>query len=273
MKHHVPLIVKRSMQYSFSIISGASAIAGLWGYTVRDICRDFAWWLWLLILFGVFLFFFGVIFLIIRAYRHRSFSTTINGKPVIIKVGDLFSETGWKLIPCNERFDTVVDDCVIVHDTLNGKFIDKYVNDFDELNKVIEESHNDTSTLKAKKDGDKTIYPLGRIIPYKDFMMLAFSHFDEQNTAYVGFEEYEQLLIRMWREMRRVYAAKHIAIPLIGSGITDIRGLSEKNYTELLKCILCTLKRSKFQPNKGITIILTSEVMDNINMNLIREEF
>ena len=81
------------------------------------------------------------------------------------------------------------------------------------------------------------------------------------------------MLIRMWSEMRRVYAAKAIALPLIGSGITTINGLPEKNYTEFLKCILCTLRKSGFQPVNGISIILTEDAMDQINMCSIREEF
>lgn len=77
----------------------------------------------------------------------------------------------------------------------------------------------------------------------------------------------------MWSEIRRVYAAKPITIPLIGAGITDIEGMPEKNYTEFLKCILCTLRSSKFQPDKGITVVLTKDVMDKIDMSVIREEF
>ena len=73
--------------------------------------------------------------------------------------------------------------------------------------------------------------------------------------------------------MRRVYAAKPINIPLIGGGVTTINGLPEKNYTELLKCILCTLRSSKFQADQGITVVLTKDAIDKIDMNVIREEF
>jgi hypothetical protein len=73
--------------------------------------------------------------------------------------------------------------------------------------------------------------------------------------------------------MRRVYAAKHIVIPLIGSGITTIAGIQQKNYTEMLKCILCTLRGSRFQPEQGISIVMTEDAMANIDMSSIREEF
>ena len=103
--------------------------------------------------------------------------------------------------------------------------------------------------------------------------MLAMSHFDKQNQAYIHINEYESMLTNMWYEIRRVYAGKKIVIPLIGSGITTMTGIKEKNNTMLLKCMLCTLKRSRFQPKNGITIVLTDEAMSSIEMVKIKEEF
>lgn len=270
---HIPSTIKRSAQYAFSIIAGASTVASLLGYIVRDVNKDFTLKHWIMILIAVFFVISSIIYVIIRTFKNKNYSTVINGKYVTIKIGDLFTVEGWKLIPCNERFDTQVDDKVIAHNTLNGKMIDKYITDLQALNNAIIEARHDTSPFKGKSKNGKVIYPLGRLIPYQDFLMLAFSHFDDQNKAYIGIGEYEQLLIRMWSEIRRVYAAKPITIPLIGAGITNIYGMPEKNYTEFLKCILCTLRSSKFQPDKGITVVLTKDVMEKIDMNIIREEF
>lgn len=269
----IPKLIKRSFRYAFAFISGLSTIAGLWGYTVKDINEDFSWWKWGLIICGVFVVLSIVIYLFLRKSGHRAYSTVINGKPVVIKIGDIFEEAGWKVIPCNERFDTEVDDHIIAHNTLNGKMIDNYVDDVEKLKETINNAAYDSSRLVPHNVNEKTVYPLGRIIPYKDFLMLAFSHFDENETAYIGIGEYEQLLIRMWVEIRRVYAAKPINLPLIGGGVTTINGLPEKNYSELLKCMLCTLRSSKFQADQGITIVLSQDVIDQIDMNMIKEEF
>ena len=171
------------------------------------------------------------------------------------------------------RFDTQVDDKIISHNSLNGIMIDKYISDVNDLNQVIKDAQNDNSEFKSKEKNGRLYYPLGRIIPYNDFLLLALSHFDNQNRAYIGVGEYEQLLIRMWTEIRRVYAGNPICIPLIGAGITDILGENEKDYTKMLKCILCTLRNSKFKPEKGITIVLTQDMANKINMSIIREEF
>lgn len=269
----IPKVIKRSIQYAFSIITGLSTIAGLWGYTVKDINEDLSWWKWGLILCAVFAVLTIGVYFLLKSTGHRAYNTVINGKPVVIKVGDIFEEPGWKVIPCNERFDTDVDDHIIAHNTLNGKMIDNHVDDVEELKATIDTAANDRSSFTPHTVNDKTVYPLGRLIPYKDFLMLAFSHFDENETAYIGIGEYEQLLIRMWEEMRRVYAAKPISIPLIGGGVTTINGLPEKNYTELLKCMMCTLRSSKFQADQGITIVLTQDVIAQIDMNIIKEEF
>lgn len=122
----------------------------------------------------------------------------------------------------SDQYDTQVDDVIITRNSLNGKMIDSYFNDLKSLNNSILAAVNDTSKLKPKSVGVKTVFSLGRLIAYNEFLMLLFSHFDNQNRAYIEIGEYEQTLIRIWSEMRRVYAAKHIFIPLIGSGITTI---------------------------------------------------
>lgn len=190
-----------------------------------------------------------------------------------MKVGDLFDEEGWKVIPCNEYFDTDVDDIVIAHSTLNGELIDRHIRDIEALKKVIELASGDDSQFKGINDNGRMKYPLGRIIPYGNYLLLAFSHFGNQKNAYLGIGEYEQLLFRMWSELRRVYAAKRISIPLLGTGITSIEGLDNKNYTAILRCILCTFHNSNFQPAQGITIVMTSDAMRQIDMDIIKEEF
>lgn len=269
----IPITIKKSLQYAFSIIAGTSTIAGIWGYTLKDINEQLQWWKCGIILLAGFAIISVIIFFILDRLKHKAYNTTVNGIPVKIKVGDIFNEMGLKVIPFNERYDTEVDDIIIAHNSLNGKMIDNYVKDIEDLKSKIKSAQTDNSPLKPSRKNGKEIYPLGRVIPYNDFLLLAFSHFDEQNKAYIGIGEYEKLLICMWSEIRRTYAARQIAIPLLGGGITTIQGIQDKNYTELLKCILCTLRSSKFQPKEGITIVLTQDAIENIDMNIIKEEF
>lgn len=267
------IILKKSCYYSFAIVTGVSTIASLLGYSIKDLFNDFALLFSILSLFLSFFIIFGIIALVLSILNHKGFTTAINGKEVTIKKANIFTINGLKVIPFNEQFDTKVDDVIISHNSLNGIMIDDYVENIDDLNNTIKAAANDKVDLVPIKKKGKVVYPLGRIIKYKDYLMLAMTHFDNQNQAYISVHEYEAMLTNMWNEIRRVYAGKRVILPLIGSGITTMNGVKEKDNTMLLKCILCTLKRSRFQPNNGITIVLTQDTIDTIEMARIKEEF
>lgn len=52
--NNINKLIERSFQHAFSIIAGLSTIAGLWGYTIKDINDDLSWWKWGIILLGIF---------------------------------------------------------------------------------------------------------------------------------------------------------------------------------------------------------------------------
>ena len=103
-------------------------------------------------------------------------------------------------------------------------------------------------------------------------MLLAFSHF-KNNQAKLSHLEYELCLRNMWHEISRVYANQPISIPLLGSGITRFEDISEVNETHLLQSILVSLKNSTAQINQPITIILTKETINRINLYDINKLF
>ncbi|NLB42114.1 MAG: hypothetical protein GX815_07610 [Clostridiales bacterium] len=61
----------------------------------------------------------------------------IRGMKVIVKEDDILKTTGWRLIPFNEYFDTLVDDVIIAHSSLNGKYIDSLGDDDKEALKLV----------------------------------------------------------------------------------------------------------------------------------------
>lgn len=56
----------------------------------------------------------------------------------------------------------------------------------------------------------------------------------------------------------------------LGGGITRI---TDKNEFNLLRCILCTLKTSNAPIYQPITIVLTRETIDKINLYDIKKIF
>jgi hypothetical protein len=206
-----------------------------------------------------------VVTFILKYYRTaKGISIEVrDGINVNIEQGDIFKAKGWKVIAFNEYFDTTVDDVVIAHNTLNGKFIDNYVENINKLNSIITSETDDNTACKRDKCNGRDKFPLGRIIRYEDYMLLAFSHF-ENNEAHLNQRDYEHCLRIMWNEISRTYANKPIFIPLLGSGITrfDIH----KSNADLLKCMLCTLRTGNADIKQPITILLTEETIQDINI-------
>lgn len=64
---------------------------------------------------------------------------TICNTDVEVKVGDLFSFDGIKVIPFDEYFDTEVDDKVISRNSLNGIFLERKVGHRDLILRTIAE--------------------------------------------------------------------------------------------------------------------------------------
>lgn len=256
-----------SFLFAISCVAAIETICAIADFSITDVVNIQKWWEKGLIILGIFLFLW-IVTAVVKAFRaNHAIILKIKGVTVKIEEGDIFESPNWKLIPFNEFFDTIVDDVVIARNSLNGKFIERLQN-IDDLNRKIDEAE-DLPGMKRKTKAGRSYYPLGRIITYQDYLLLAFSHF-ENNQAKLSHNEYEICLRAMWNEISRVYANKPVTIPLLGGGITRI---TDKNEFHLLRCILCTLKTSDAQIYQPITIVLTRESIDKINLYDIKKIF
>jgi hypothetical protein len=195
----------------------------------------------------------------------KGISLNIRNIKVNIREGDIFAADGLKLIPFNEYFDTTVDDITISRASLNGKLIENFITDLDDLLQIIFTENSSPLNSQINDNYKKRQYQLGTIKIYKDFLLLAFSHFNEHNEAYLSQKDYEDCLRLMWSEICRVYAKRPVFLPLLGSGITRFDGTPIKSNNDLLKCMLCTLRTSSDNIKQSITILLTPEAMSEIN--------
>jgi hypothetical protein len=249
---------------AFAILGGIDLFMSISAFSIDFIN---GWWLRLLVIVGAYVILF-VLTLIAKVNRTKNEITLeIRSMKVIVRGGDIFATNGWKLIPFNEYFDTQVDDVIISHTSLNGKYIDALDDDDREaLRLAIIADEKSPLPHYCSPDVSKTRYELGTIKTFKDVMMLALAHFNKQNEAHTNRAEYENTLRTMWREISRVYAGKPINIPLIGGGITRLDDMSEKPNEQLLKCILCTLRTSTVTFIEPITIILTKSALETVNL-------
>lgn len=202
----------------------------------------------------------------------------INSSDVTIKYGDLFTENGFKVIAFNEYFDTQVDNKVITESSLNGIFINEHSGGASTVDNAISNEirlrkNIDKYNVPRPYGGKSIKYKLGSICQYNEFFLLALSHFDDDNKAYISVEDYISCLMHMWNELDIFYAGRPIVLPLLGSGITRFNN-SDITPQELLKYILITFKVSKVKLNNtsSLTIVLSDKVRDEVNLFDIQED-
>lgn len=210
--------------------------------------------------------------LIIRANQLKEKTLIINQTKFVIKFGDLFSEQGLKTIPFNEYFDTEVSDELISVNTLNGIFLKDKISDVSQIDYKVE---NDSECKKNIVDinnerthGKKTIYKLGTSVRFDDYILVAFSKFDEQNRAYLELENYLSCLVNYWNEVNRIYNGENIALPLMGSGITRLMCGNSITYQQTLEIIIQIFKYSNlsFSHDCKITLVIPKNLKSEISL-------
>ena len=213
-----------------------------------------------------------------RANKETSKKLLINDTDVEIVFGDIFVQDGIKVIAFNEYFDTQVDNRIISETSLNGQYILYHSYGKKHIDKVIaNEKHLEEAVVERnvhRKQGGKQIkYRLGTICPINDYFVMAFTHFDENDRAYLSLEDYVTCLMHMWTELDCLYAGKPINITLLGSGITRFNNslISEQ---ELLHLIVRTFEISKikFGNKSSLKILLDKRIEDKINLYVIGKE-
>jgi len=214
----------------------------------------------------------------IKANLQNNAKLSINNSTIVVKIGNIFEEGGLKAIAFNEYFDTQVDNKIIADNSLNGIYIKSEVNDVNELDRLIE------SDLRINKkviqnnfrrtNGKKKEYELGTIFQYNDYLLTAFTKFDDENRAYLNMYDYVNFLLNFWNEIDIIYAGRSVSIPLFGSGITRFKEFCTISEQELLELLIWSFKISKVKftyPSK-VSIIIHESKKDKINFFKLKEE-
>lgn len=228
-------------------------------------------WIFPVVLILVLIFLY--IFLWWKASNLKDIDLDIESTTISIVTGDLFKQDGLKVIPFNEYFDTQVDDEVISKASLNGIFItDILLGEIEQLDSHIlsykfrEENILEKNTTRIAGKNQK--YQIGTVCLYEDYLLTAFSKFNDKNQAYLTMPEYLEFLIKFWDEINVVYAQRSVSVPIFGSGITRIK--EHKNITdeELLKIMLWTFRISetRFKYPAKLNIVIHEDKIDKINL-------
>lgn len=261
--------VRNKFWLYFSIISGILSFLLIFKIVPDqyiDILRYFGYFMFgLLILIYLYIWY--------RANKLTNINIDIDGSNVNIKCGDLFLEKGLKTIPFNEYFDTVVDDKIISNKSLNGIFINRFfkdnVNEFDKfITDNTDKSDISNEHCLRAKGGKNVKFDLSTLFVYDEFIITAFSKFDEHNKATLTMPEYIEFLINFWDRVNRIYAQKNVSVPIFGSGITRLKEHKNISDEDLLKIMLWTFKLSemKFQHPAKLSIVIHEDKIGQINL-------
>ena len=213
----------------------------------------------------------------VRANLLREMKISIDNSIVEVRVGNIFEEEELKVIAFNEYFDTLVNNVVISERTLNGMYIKNVVQDVAEFDKLIE---NDESLMEKiigthqnRKVGKKKRYKLGTIFKHNDYLLTAFTKFDDENRAFLYMNDYVNFLLNFWNEIDIVYNGRSISIPLLGSGITRFKEYNSISDQELLELLIWSFKisRIKFTYPSKVSIIIHDSRSGKINFYKLKE--
>lgn len=218
-----------------------------------------------------------------RANKLTKASIDIGGTTVSVKQGDIFEEEGLKVIPFNEYFDTIVDNKIISELSLNGKYVKNINQNLVELDRQIEDdiflnSKNNILEKNSNRKGNigkKTKYKLGSSVVIDDYVLTAFSKFNDNNEAELTMTQYINFLLNFWDEINRIYAQKNVTVPIFGSGITRFKGgFNNIEINELLNIMLWTFRISetRFKYPAKLTIIIYGDLFNKINLFGLQED-
>ncbi|MGE6593663.1 macro domain-containing protein [Bacillus mycoides] len=261
-------ILRERFNIKLTVISTVLSLL-LIGITIPD-----GWKVFTVILLFITLF---ILYIGMWVYANRitKVELNINNSTVHIKLGNVFEADGLKVISFNEYLDTRVDDSLISSTSLNGQYINNIVTDVSELNNLIDTNQNlerkIIRTVDNRPLGNKKQYKLGTIFKHNDYLLTAFSKFDEDNRAYLSMNDYINCLMNFWNEIDIIQNGKTVTIPLLGSGITRFKEYPVTEQ-ELLELLLWTFKisRVKFPYPAHITVLIQDEKRDKINFYKLR---
>ena len=212
----------------------------------------------------------GVCKLIYLKFLRKSVTINGNGYNIVVEYGDLFEKNECKkVIGFDECFTTNVGTAPadIKPNSICGQFLRKYPNvDFTAL---VEQSNITPCRKHSAYNGFKC-YPSGSIIPFNDYLLLAFAKLDKDGLGRMTRDEFLQCLDLMWREINKHYCNQSVAIPVLGSGITRL-GDETLTHQQLLDMIIASYKLSAHKLKQPAELHIVCRKDCSISLNKIGE--
>lgn len=261
--HLLPKRMKDSFCVAVAVVGFISTLFTVLGISLSDLLEASLWGRIEILIVFIFVLSMGCYIFLGKVYK-KEIVLTISQTPFEILYGDIFKISGMKLIGCDTHFDTRIDDVVITKNSLHGQLFLKHGN-IDEIRNKVEK---EALRLGLKKDQNGLYeFPIGTIIRYdssvdgQTYLMLAMNKLNQQFEVHTNMVEYELMLMKMWKEINRVYASHDVNLPILGTGILRFDD-GAKNKETLLRCMLCTFNNCGIKFHSNIRIIIYENEKD-----------
>lgn len=238
----------------------------MWAYLATSGFLSFLW----LIVDGYF----------ISGFLKTSINIRSNGfdTKIIVKFGDLFTQDGWKAIPVNDFFDSIVDEEIISSNSIHGDMLKKYwagnVPDWDQ--QVEKELTSVPSSTETRTKGKVQRFSVGTTAVTKQgseqFICVVLSKTDISNNQVKADScDLHFAVTAMLEKARTVCGNQPISIPLMGSGLART-GIKTNILIDLiLVAIFEEIKRNKVTDE--IRIILPKHKVSEINLANLKTDW
>ena len=254
---------------SVGVISGVIQIITS---SYPDLIAHYQWKGWVTILLIC------LIFAFIRSWPKRSFSESFANPDVKIgiKVGNIFDQEGHLVIGFSDTFDTEIGD-VVSKDSMQGQFlVSMYGNNQNKLDIDLdallqnEESEEDIEKTRGKNKR----YKVGTVVSLsglnRKFFCCAYSRMGADLKATSDINSLWVSLQNLWNKIRIEGEQKTIVMPVIGTNLARVPGISFKLPIDLI--LLSFIINSRVEPiSKELVLMIREEDKDKINLLEIQD--
>lgn len=197
------------------------------------------------------------------------------GKDLIIEVriDDIFSLTGQKIIGTNTTFDTDLSNNIISPRSLQGQFTDRFFpNNISELDTRISKQLEGREYFEVQKEGKKKQYPFGTTIKFnlqgEFYYWFAMAEMNESNNVKTTLNQLQKSLEGLWDFMEVSSERLPTVIPLVGSAFGRI-GIKRKKLIALIaQTFVAAIESSSTTFIDKLIIVVSPKDVERFELNL-----
>lgn len=215
---------------------------------------------------------------IFLTFPRKSFSKRFSFPDIEInlRIGDILTQRGHMVIGFSDTFDTEIGD-IISSGSLQGQFLySLYGNNRQKLDQDLDSALADKSFVldSQKIKGKNKRYKIGTTVAldgqFGKFFCCGYSRMGNDLKATSDVDSFWLSLEDLWQEIRLKGEQKTIFMPIIGTNLSRIKGVS---YIVIMKIILLSfIINSRLEPIcKHLVLVIDNRDMQKINLLEIRD--